>query len=106
MKRPRDRGGSQDGMGPRSVCPLEAPPLPLRVVWERERGDSLPHRQKNGLRTECRSTAVALCGGAISSCRVAQKNRGGASCLCAVLVVSAAVNTARRLARLQPRRLE
>ena len=44
MKRPRDRGGSQDGMGPRSVCPLEAPPL--RVVWERERGDSLPHRQK------------------------------------------------------------
>ena len=60
--------------------------------------------KKNGSRTECRSTAVALCGGAISSCRVAQKNRGGASCLCAVLVVSAAVNTARRLARLQPRR--
>ena len=31
-------------------------------AWERERGDSLPHRQKNGSRTECRSTAVALCG--------------------------------------------
>ena len=33
--------------------------------------------KKNGSRTECRSTAVALCGGAISSCRVAQQNRGG-----------------------------
>ena len=84
MKRPRDRGGPKMEWA-RSVCPLEAPPL--RVVWERERGDSLPHRQKNGSRTECRSTAVALCGGAISSCRVAQKNRGGASFLHTLLLV-------------------
>ena len=77
MKRPRDRGGSQDGMGPRSVCPLEAPPLRVVRMGAGERRLSPSQAKKNGSRTECRSTAVALCGGAISSCRVAQNNRGG-----------------------------
>ena len=60
--------------------PLEASPEALHhacVVWERERGDSLPHRQKKTDRApSVGRPAVALCGGAISSCRVAQKNRG------------------------------
>eukprot|EP00964_Phaeocystis_antarctica_P122491 scaffold86166_cov18-Phaeocystis_antarctica.AAC.1 len=54
MKRPRDREGVPRWNGPRTVCQLEAP---LRVVWERERGDSPSQAKKNGSLTECRSTS-------------------------------------------------
>ena len=86
MKRPRDRGGSQDGMGPRTVCPLEDP---LRVVWERERGDSLPScviRQNTDDRAaSVGRRAVPLGGGVISFWAAPKKIEG--SFFCGVLVV-------------------
>ena len=57
---PKRQGGSQDGMGARTVCPLEAPP-PACGVWERERGDSLPHRQKKRIAHRVSVDQPSLC---------------------------------------------
>ena len=57
---PKGQGGVPRWNGRATVCPLEAPP-PACGVWERERGDSLPHRQKKRIAHRVSVDQPSLC---------------------------------------------
>ena len=71
------------------VYPLEASPEALHdacVVWERERGDSLPHRQKKRIAHRVSVDQPSLCA-VVQSAAAGWRKKigGGGSFLCAVL---------------------
>ena len=74
---PKGQGGVPRWNGPGTVCPLEAPPL--RVVWERDRGDSLPHRQKKRIAHLVSRRSVRWCNQQLQG--GAKKIAGGAFCV-------------------------